>query len=134
MAKEMTGSFTGRAALRSIWMINSSPGENIPDSEPSDPKMAEDTISISFVPWSLPLEGLHLLQALQLEGDVAHGQHLVHQQDGRVHVDGHGEPQAHVHPGRIELHLVVDEGLQLGEGDDVVEDAVGLLLGEPEDG
>ena len=47
-------------------------------------------------------------------------------QDVGVHVDGHGEAQPDVHARGVELDLVVDELLELGEGDDVVEDPVDL--------
>jgi hypothetical protein len=73
-------------------------------------------------------------QALALERLVADGQDLVDQQDVRADVDGHGEPEAHVLPGAVVLDLVVDERLQLGEGDDVVEVALGLAAGQAEDG
>ena len=38
-----------------------------------------------------------------------------------VDVDGHGEAEPHVHARRVVLHLLVDELLELGEGDDLVE-------------
>ena len=39
------------------------------------------------------------VEALVGEALVADGEHLVHQQDIRVHVDGDGKPEAHVHAG-----------------------------------
>ena len=42
-------------------------------------------------------------------------------------VHGHREPEPHEHARRVELHLVVHEVLELGERDDVVVDAVGVL-------
>ena len=50
-----------------------------------------------------------------------------------VDVHGHREPEPHEHARGVELHLVVHEVLELGELDDVVEDPVGLLAGEPEE-
>ena len=50
-------------------------------------------------------------------------------QDVGVHVDGHGEAEPDVHARGVELDLPVDELLELGEVDDVVEDPVDLLLG-----
>ena len=80
------------------------------------------------------LELADLVQALALERLVADGQDLVDQQDVGADVDGHREPEAHVLAGAVVLDLVVDERLQLGEGDDVVEVALGLPAGQAEDG
>src|SRR5215207_2767470 len=80
------------------------------------------------------LELADLVQALALERLVAHGQDLVDEQDVGADVDGHGEPEAHVLAGAVVLDLVVDEGLELGEGDDVVEVAMGLAAAQAEDG
>ena len=44
------------------------------------------------------LELAYAREALALERLVAHRQRLVHDQHVRVHVDGHREGQAHVHP------------------------------------
>ena len=77
-----------------------------------------------------PALGLELLdpaQALHLERLVADGEHFVDEQDVGVEVDGHGEAEADVHPGRVVLDRFVDELGELGELDDVVEDAVDLL-------
>ena len=76
---------------------------------------------------SLGLELLDPAQALGLEQLVADGEHLVDEQHVGVEVDGHGEPEAHVHARRVVLDRLVDELLQLGEGDDLVEAAVDLL-------
>src|SRR6266508_1651065 len=51
-------------------------------------------------------------QALGLEGLVAHGQHLVDQQDVGVHVHRDREAEPHVLAGRVVLDLVVDELLE----------------------
>src|SRR6478735_1102582 len=73
-------------------------------------------------------------QALVLEGLVADREDLVDQEDVGLGVDGdrEGEPQEHARG--VELHLGVDELLDLAEGDDVVELLVDLLLRHPEDG
>ena len=80
------------------------------------------------------LELADLVQALALERLVADGQDLVDQQDVGADVDGHREPEAHVPARAVVLDPVVDERLQLGEGDDVVEVALGLPAGQAEDG
>ena len=74
----------------------------------------------------LLLERADPLQALGLECDVADGEHLVNEQDRRVHVHRDGEAEPHVHPRGVELDLVVDELLELSERDDVVEPPVDL--------
>ena len=69
---------------------------------------------------------LHLAEALLLELGVADGQHLVDDQDLRLEVRRDGEGQAHVHAARVALHRRVEEPLDLGEGDDLVELALDL--------
>ena len=49
-----------------------------------------------------------------------------------IDVDGDGEAEAHVHPGRIGLDRRVDEVLELGELDDLVEAPRDFLLRQPE--
>jgi hypothetical protein len=77
-----------------------------------------------------PLLG-HLLdppQALVLESDVADREDLVDDQDLRLQVGGDREGEPDVHPAGIVLDLRVEEPLDLGEGDDLVEFAVDLVL------
>ena len=64
---------------------------------------------------------LHLPEALALEGDVADREHLVDEQDLRVEVRRDGEGQAHVHAARVALDRRVEELVDLGELDDLVE-------------
>ena len=66
------------------------------------------------------------------EAFVADGEYLVDEQDVRVDVDRDGEAEPHVHPGRVGLDRRVDEVLQLGELDDLVEAARDFLLRQPE--
>ena len=82
---------------------------------------------------ALALEPLDALEALALERLVADGEHLVDEQDLGVDVDRHRESEPRRHTRRVVLHLVVDEVLDLGERDDLVEDPVDLLTGESED-
>ena len=79
-----------------------------------------------------PPELGELVEALVRERLVADRQHLVDQQHVGIDVDGHGEAEAHVHPGRVRLHRRVDEVPQLGELDDLVEAARDLPLREAE--
>ena len=67
------------------------------------------------------LELVDPVEALALEGLVADREHLVDEQHVGVDVDGDREAEAHVHARRVVLHLLVDELLELGERDDVVE-------------
>ena len=69
---------------------------------------------------------VHLAEALLLELRVAHRQHLVDDQDLGLEVRGHRERQPHVHAARVVLHRRVDELLDLGERDDLVELPVDL--------
>ena len=82
-------------------------------------------------------DGLSLLahakervEALLLEGRIAHGQDLVHQKDVGVHVDHHREGQPHVHARRVVLELEVHELLELGEPHHVLEPLARLARGE----
>ena len=76
---------------------------------------------------ALPLELGDLVQALARERLVADREHLVDEQDVRVDVHGDREAEPDVHARRVVLDRVVDELLELGELDDRVEQAVGLL-------
>src|SRR5205807_1497190 len=64
------------------------------------------------------------LETLGLEGQVPDCQDLVEQEDLGIGVDGDRESEAKEHSRRVELDGRVDEVLQLGEGDDVVETPV----------
>ena len=65
--------------------------------------------------------------------DVADGQDLVDDQDLRLQVGRDREGQPDVHPAGVALHRRVEELLDLGEGDDLVELAGDLGLPHPED-
>ena len=80
-----------------------------------------------------PLEREHPVDALALERLVADREDLVEEQDVRVHVRRDREPEAHVHPGRVRAHGQVDEALELGELDDVVEGLADLRALHPVD-
>ena len=82
---------------------------------------------------SLVFELGELIHALVLEFHVAHGQDLVDEEDIRLHVDGHGESQAHVHARGVVLDGLVDEALDAGEVDDRVQLGVDLLLAHAQD-
>ena len=69
----------------------------------------------------IALEVADPAEAATLERLVADGEDLVHDEDLRVDVNRNGESEPDVHPGRVVPHLHVDERLELGEGDDVVE-------------
>ena len=71
---------------------------------------------------------VELLEALALELGVADGEHLVDEQDVGIDVDRDREPEPHVHARRVVLHRRVDEVLEAGEVDDLVEALVELLL------
>ena len=58
--------------------------------------------------------------ALLLERGIAHGEHLVDEQEVRVDVDHHREREPDLHARRVVLQLEVLELVQLGEVDDRV--------------
>src|SRR5438067_11471651 len=59
--------------------------------------------------------------ALLPEALVADRQHLVDDEDVGLHVLGNGEAEPRLHAGAVVLYRQVDEGGQLGEGDDAAE-------------
>src|SRR5579884_1248083 len=67
------------------------------------------------------LELEDLAEALALELLVADREHLVEEQHVRLDVRRDREAEAHVHPRRVRPHRHVDEFLEPGEGDDLVE-------------
>src|SRR5262249_20098394 len=70
---------------------------------------------------AIPCHFAHLAEALVLKGCVADGEHLVDNEDLRLQMRGDGEGQPNVHPSRIVLHRRVDEFLDAGKGDDLIE-------------
>ena len=68
----------------------------------------------------------HLAEALLLELRVADRQHLVDDENLGLQMRRNGEGEAHVHAARIALHRRVEELLDAGEVDDLVELAVDL--------
>ena len=78
--------------------------------------------------FSPALELAEFVQALVGEALIAHGEHLVHEQHVGVDVNGHRKPEAHIHARRVGLHRRVDELLQFGELDDLIEPLGDLAL------
>ncbi len=76
---------------------------------------------------------VELLRALRLELGVTDREDLVDEQDVGVDVDGDREPEPHVHARRVVLDRRVDELLEPGEVDDLVEALPDLLLAQAED-
>ena len=70
------------------------------------------------------------VEALPLEALVTDGERLVDENHLGVEVDRDRESEPHVHAGRVGPHGHVDEPLQLGEGDDVVEAAGDEVAGD----
>ena len=64
---------------------------------------------------------------------VADREHLVDEQDLRLQMRRDGERQPHVHAARVALDRRVEELLDLGEGDDLVELAADLGPAHAED-
>ena len=63
----------------------------------------------------------HLAEAFLLKLGVADRQHFIDDQDFRVEVRGDGEREAHVHAAAVALDRRIEELLDFGEGDDLVE-------------
>ena len=69
----------------------------------------------------LGLEPRELVEALLLERGVADREHLVDEQDVGIDLDSNREREPDLHPRGVVLELEVDELLELGERDDLVE-------------
>ena len=67
-------------------------------------------------------------ECLPLERIVAYRQDLVDDQDVGIQMCGDGKPESRVHAGRVALHWCVEELLDLGKRDDLVELAPGLAV------
>ena len=74
-------------------------------------------------------EAVEVLEALLLEVSITDREHLVDQEDLRLQVHGHREPEAHIHAGRVVLDRGVHEVAEAGELDDRV--VVALHLAQP---
>ena len=77
---------------------------------------------------------LHLAQTLLLELRIADGEHLVDDQDFRLQMRRHREGEPHLHAAGIALDRRVDELLDPGEVDDLVELSPDLGAAHAEDG
>ncbi|OQA42175.1 MAG: hypothetical protein BWY52_02294 [Chloroflexi bacterium ADurb.Bin325] len=75
----------------------------------------------------------HFPEAFLLECGIADGKDFIDNKDFRVQVRGHGEGEPHVHAGAVAFDRGVDELLDLGEGDDLVELAADFGLGHAQD-
>jgi hypothetical protein len=68
-----------------------------------------------------------LVEALLLERGVADREHLVDEEDLGIDLDSSSERETDVHTGGVVLELEIDELLELGEREDVIEPTGGLL-------
>ncbi|HVB58285.1 MAG TPA: hypothetical protein VNE63_17900 [Candidatus Acidoferrales bacterium] len=77
---------------------------------------------------------LHFAEAFFLEGGVADGEDFVDEEDFRFEVRGDSEGQAHAHAAAVMLKGRVDEALDFGKGDNLVEFADDFGFAHAEDG
>ena len=61
-----------------------------------------------------------------LKRDIADRKHFIDEQNILVEIGGNGESQSNVHAAGVMLHRSVDELLDFGEADDIVELAANL--------
>ena len=81
---------------------------------------------------ALRAEPVERREALLLELLVADREHLVEQEDVERHLDRDRVREPDLHARRVVLQLLVDEALELGERDDLVEALLELALREAE--
>src|SRR5439155_20167225 len=70
---------------------------------------------------ALLTEAVHAVDALLLELDVTNRQHLVDEEDVRLHVGGDREAEPRHHPRRVRSQRRVDELYEAGERHDIAE-------------
>ena len=68
--------------------------------------------------------GAHFPEAFFLEGGVADGENLVHDEDFGFEVGGDGKGETHLHPRGVVFELGIEEALDFGESNDFIELAV----------
>src|SRR5664280_2281471 len=83
---------------------------------------------------SAPCGILQLSETLSLETGVADGEYLVDQENLGLEVGRDGESQAQIHAGGVVLYGGVEEAVDLGECDDLVELAADLGALHAQDG
>src|SRR5262245_29829820 len=69
---------------------------------------------------------IHLAQALSLKACVSNRQHFICNQDLAVEMRRYRESEAHVHAARVAFHRGVDELLDFGKSDDLIEPRIDL--------
>ena len=82
---------------------------------------------------ALARDPAHLPETLLLECEVPDGEHLVDEQDLRLQMRGDREREPDLHTARVALDRRVEEVVDLGKRDDLVEAALDLPLPHPED-
>ncbi len=82
---------------------------------------------------TLALQGANAFQALLLKKEVAHGQHLVHQQHLWLHMHGHSKSQPQLHPAAVGAQRTVKKRLQFGKVHNVVKDCRHLAAAQAGD-
>src|SRR5580704_7856420 len=70
---------------------------------------------------------LHSIEALFLKYGISDRQHFVKNDNLRIQMSGDGKCQSNIHPAGIILHRHVNESLQSGELDDLIEPVADLL-------
>src|SRR5882672_11820727 len=76
----------------------------------------------------------HFPNALFLELQIAHRQHLVHQENFRLELSSHGEGQAHLHARAEMLERRIDEFINLRERHNLIKFALDLTLAHAKNG
>src|SRR5688500_13779352 len=104
--------------------------------QPPRAKLANGVEVVAHEENRSPLAGdiSHFPETLPLKSGVADSQHLVYQQDLRLHESRDRECQAQIHTARVVLDRRVDELLDLGERYDLVEIASYIRALDAEDG
>ena len=83
---------------------------------------------------SLLFKVFQRLEAFLLEGDIAHSQGFIDEQDIRVNLGRDGKTQSDIHTSRIGLYRGVDKITNIRKGDDGIHLLVDLFSGQAQDG
>ena len=68
----------------------------------------------------------HFIDATSLKFGVAYGEHFIDEQNILIKIGGNGESQPNIHSAGVTLHRSIDELLDFGKADNIVELAINL--------
>jgi hypothetical protein len=74
------------------------------------------------------LKGFHTTKAFLLEPHISHTQRLIHNQNIRIHLNGHCKGQPDKHPARVSSDLLMDKFSNICKPKNIMELVIDLLF------